>query len=94
MLKHEDDTHRVHLKAEDFRPVTTGLPMAKRVIGWTFSVPREPGAGDSRDGYSWVDLDGDVPSDTYGTAHAAATVMKAHLRQKSQAPVNELERRA
>lgn len=94
MLKHEEDARQVHPKASDFRAVTAGLPMAKRVIGWTFHVPRDPEKDYSHDGYSWVDLSGDVPSDTYSTEHAAASVMKSHLRQKRQAPVNELEKRA
>lgn len=94
MLKHEEDARKVHPKAEDFRPVMAGLPLARKVIGWTFSVPRDPGQDYSHDGYSWVDLSGDVPNDTYNTEHVAASVMKAHLRQKNQAPVNELEKRA
>jgi hypothetical protein len=94
VLKHEEDARRVHPKAEDFRPVMSGLPMARRVVGWTFAVPRDPEKEYSHDGYSWVDLSGDVPNDTYVNQNVAATVMKAHLRQKSQAPVNELEKRA
>lgn len=94
MLKHEEDVTKVHPKASDFRPVMAGLPLAKRVIGWTFHVPRDPETEYSHDGYSWVDLSGDVPNDTYRTENQAATVMKAHLRQKGQAPVNELEKRA
>lgn len=92
MLKHEEDARRVHPQASDFRPVSTGL--RKIVVGWTFHVPRNPEVEYSHDGYSWVALDGDVPSDTYGTEHTAANVMKSHLRQKRQAPVNELEKRA
>jgi hypothetical protein len=94
VLKHEEDARKVHPEASDFRPVLSGLPLARQVIGWTFNVPRNPDVEYSHDGYSWVDLSGDVPSDTYGTEHAAASVMKSHLRQKRQAPVNELEKRA
>lgn len=94
MLKHEEDAAKVHPKASDFRPVMAGLPIARQVIGWTFHVPHDPEAEYSHNGYSWVDLSGDVPNDTYGTQHEAASVMKAHLRQKRQRPVNELEKRA
>lgn len=94
MLKHEEDATKVHPGASDFRPVMSGLPIARQVVGWTFHVPRNPDGDYSHDGYSWVDLSGDVPNDTYGTQHEAASVMKAHLRQKRQRPVNELEKRA
>jgi len=92
VLKHEEDARKVHEGASDFRAVSTGL--RKTIVGWTFHVPRNPGEEYSHDGYSWVDLDGDVPSDTYGTEHQAARTMKDHLRQKRQRPVNELEKRA
>ena len=92
MLKHEGDARKVHERAEDFRVVTSGL--RRTVVGWTFHVPRNPDEPLGSGGVSWVDVDGDVPTDTYSTRHQAADTMKAHLRQKRQAPVNELEKRA
>lgn len=92
MLKHEEQAKQVHGEANDFKAVISRL--TRKVIGWTFHVPHNPGAEYSHDGFSWVDLDGDVPSDTYGTRHVAADTLRDYLKLKRQTPVNVLEKRA
>jgi hypothetical protein len=89
-VKHEEDARAVHQGAQDFR-VATRLG---KVVGWTFHVPREKGHDFSHDGFSWVDLDGNAPTDTFGTRHTAEKVLKGYLRMKRQAPVDTLEKRA
>lgn len=89
MLKHEEDARKVHEKAADFRAATR----LGKVIGWTFHVPRNPSKEYDHDGYSWVDLEGDVPSDTFLNRNEAERVLRSYRKAKRQAPVNELEKR-
>lgn len=90
VLNHEEKARETHPKASDFRPATR----LGRVIGWTFHVPRDPSKDYDHDGYSWMDLEGDVTSDTFNTRHEAQGVLKGYLRMKRQTPVNPLEKRA
>lgn len=90
VLNHEETARGAHPKASDFRPVTR----LEKVIGWTFHVPRDPSKDYSHDGFSWIDLAGDVTSDTYSTRHEAQGVLKGYLRMKRQTPTNPLEKRA
>jgi len=90
VLSHEGEARETHPKASDFRPATR----LGKVIGWTFHVPRDPSKDLNHDGYSWMDLEGDVTSDTFNTRHEAQGVLRGYLRMKRQAPVNPLEKRA
>lgn len=90
MLKHEEQAREVHEKANDFRAATR----FGKVIGWTFHVPSDTSKEYSHDGFSWVDLDGDAPIDTFLNRRQAEAVLRSYRRVKKQAPVNELGKRA
>jgi hypothetical protein len=85
VLKHEEQAREVHEQAVDFRAATR----FGKVIGWTFHVPQGVDGG-----FSWVDLDGDAPGDTFVNRRQAELVLRSYLRVKKQAPVNELGKRA
>lgn len=90
VLNHEEKARETHPKASNFRPATR----LGKVLGWTFHVPRDPSKDYSHCGFSWIDLAGDVTSDTYNTRHEAQEVLKGYLRIKRQTPVNPMEKRA
>lgn len=79
MLKHEEDAKKAFKEARNFRPVKR----FGQVIGWTFFIPRDKTVEGSRDGHSWVDLLGNVPSDTYGTAIQAADFLKSYRKMNA-----------
>lgn len=89
MLKHEEAARAVHPEASKFHPVQR----FGKIIGWTFHVSRR-GENDSREGFSWVNLEDEVPGDVYGIRREASTFLRVYRKAKAQRPVNTLEKRA
>lgn len=82
MLTHEESARKVHKQANHFLAASR----LGRVVGWTFHVPRDPSEEYGTECFSWVTLEGDATSDTYGTRHEAQSVLKSYLKVKRQAP--------
>lgn len=89
MLKHEEAARAVHPEASKFQPVNKW----GKVVGWTFYVTRRS-EGDSRPGFSWVNLEDEVPGDVYTLRREASNFLRTYRKAKAQRPVNTLEKRA
>lgn len=84
---HEKAAKEAHPGARDFKPVRN---LARRVVGWTFEIPRD---GEASVDFGWVTAGGEASSDMLERQLDAERGLRAYCSLRGRS-VNEWEKRA